>query len=294
MQSKTRTTTDRTTECMIGCIARERACLCIREKLPACVVIEMQEAFFREEAYHVGPMTIPEIKVLPDTAALAAEAAERFIILARQAIDQRGRFSAALSGGHTPEKMFQLLAQEPCRSRVAWENVEIFFSDERCVAPDSTESNYRMANEALLKKVPIPGDNVYRMRGEIDPNEAAVEYGQLLKERFGDGGLDLIFLGMGPDGHTASLFPGTEALRETKHRCMANYVPKLSAWRITMTAPFINRAGTVMFLVTGADKTERVKEVLEGPPDPERLPSQLIRPDPGSLVWLLDATAAGM
>lgn len=239
-------------------------------------------------------MTIPEIKVLPDAAALAAEAAERFITLARESTEQRGRFSVALSGGHTPETMFQLLAQEPYRSQVAWEKVEIFFSDERCVPPDSQESNFRMANEALLKKVPIPGDNVYRMRGEIDPNEAATEYGQVLKEKFADRGLDLIFLGMGPDGHTASLFPGTEALREAKHRCVANYVPKFNAWRITMTAPFINRAQTVMFLVTGADKAERVKDVLEGPPDPERLPSQLIRPDPGTLVWLLDVAAAGM
>lgn len=239
-------------------------------------------------------MTNPEIKVLPDAEALAAQGAMRFVTLAREAIDQRGRFSVALSGGHTPEKMYQLLAQDPCRSHVEWEKVEIFFGDERCVPPDSPESNYRTANESLLRNVPIPGDNVYRMRGEIDPNEAAIEYGQMLKEKFGDGGLDLVFLGMGPDGHTASLFPGTEALTETRHRCAANYVPKLSSWRITMTAPFINRAGTVMFLVAGADKAQRVAEVLEGPADPQRLPSQLIRPDPGKLVWLLDAAAARM
>lgn len=239
-------------------------------------------------------MTSPEIKVLPTPDALASEGAERFANLATEAIEQRGRFSVALSGGHTPEKMFQLLAQDPYRSRVPWEKVEIFFGDERCVPPDSVESNYRTANESLLRKVPIPGDNVYRMRGEIDPNAAAIEYGQLLKEKFGVGGLDLIFLGMGPDGHTASLFPGTEALKEARHRCVANYVPKLSAWRITMTAPFINRAGTVLFLVGGADKAQRVSEVLEGPADTERLPSQLIRPQPGMLVWLLDAGAAGM
>lgn len=239
-------------------------------------------------------MIQPEIKVLPDPAALAIEAAERLTQLAEQFIQQQGRFAVALSGGHTPEKMFQLLAQEPYRSRLAWERIEIFFSDERCVPPDSQESNFRMAHEALIQKVPIPGDNVYRMRGEIDPNEAAIEYGQVLKEKFGDGGLDLIFLGMGPDGHTASLFPGTEALRETKHRCVANYVPKFNAWRITLTAPFINRAATVMFLVTGKDKAEPVRQVLEGPSDPERLPSKLIRPEPGKLVWLLDAGAAGM
>lgn len=239
-------------------------------------------------------MIHPEIKVLPDPAALAVEAAERFTQMAEQSIQQHGRFTVALSGGHTPEKMFQLLAQEPYRSRVQWEKVEILFSDERCVSPDSSDSNFRMANESLIKKVPVPGDNIYRMRGEIDPNEAAIEYGQMLKEKFGDGGLDLILLGMGPDGHTASLFPGTQALSETKHRCVANFVPKFNAWRITLTAPFINRGATVMFLVTGKDKAGPVSQVLEGAGAPERLPSQLIRPEPGNLVWLLDAEAAGM
>lgn len=244
--------------------------------------------------YDSWAMTNPEIKVLPDAQALAAEGARRFVDLARQATELKGRFSVALSGGRTPEKMFQLLAGEPYRSQVAWEKVEIFFSDERCVPPDSQESNYRTASAALLSKVPIPGDNVYRMRGEIDPQQAAIEYGQTLKEKFADGGLDLVFLGMGPDGHTASLFPGTEALRETKHRCVANHVPKLNAWRLTMTAPFLNRAGAVIFLVTGADKAQTVSQVLEGPSDPQRLPSQLIRPEPGKMIWLLDAAAAGM
>lgn len=239
-------------------------------------------------------MKIPEIKVVPDAAALALEGAQRFVDAAKQAIDLCGRFSVALSGGHTPEAMFELLAREPYRSQVAWEKVEIFFSDERCLSPDSPESNYRMARETLLLKVPIPGDNVYRIRGEIDPNQAAIEYGEMLKEKFGDGGLDLIFLGMGPDGHTASLFPGTEALKETKHRCVANFVPKFNAWRVTMSAPFINRARAVVFLVLGADKAERVAEVLEGPPDPDRLPSQLIRPTEGNLTWLMDVAAAGM
>ena len=239
-------------------------------------------------------MIHPEIKVLPTPAAVAVEGTERFINAVGEAIALRGRFSVALSGGHTPEAMFQLLASEPHRSRIDWAMVEIFFGDERCVAPDSDQSNYRMANEVLLKKVPIPGDNVYRIRGEIDPNEAAIEYGQMLKEKFGDGGLDLVMLGMGPDGHTASLFPGTPALHENKHRCVANYVEKMKSWRVTMTAPFINRSRTVMFLVVGADKAVRVAEVLEGPRDPDRLPSQLIQPADGNLIWLLDAAAAGM
>jgi 6-phosphogluconolactonase len=148
----------------------------------------------------------------------------------------------------------------------------------------------------MLSKVPIPGDNVYRMRGEApDPNEAAKEYGEMLKEKFGnDGGLDLILLGMGPDGHTASLFPGTKALAETKHRVVANRVEKLNAWRLTMTAPFINRAHHVMFLVTGEEKATVLAQVLEGSRGAERLPSQLIQPKRGNLTWLLDAAAAGM
>ena len=239
-------------------------------------------------------MTTPEIKVVPDATALAAEGAQRWLKLSGEAIADRGRFSVALSGGHTPGAMFKLLAQEPYRSQVAWEKVEIFFGDERCVPPDSSDSNYRMASESLLRKVPVPGDNVYRIRGEIDPNAAAIEYGQMLKDKFGDGGLDLIYLGMGPDGHTASLVPGTEALGETKHRCVPNFVPKLNAWRVTMSAPFINRARNVIFLVAGADKAEPVAEILEGPPDPPRLPSQLIGPSEGQLTWILDAGAAGM
>jgi 6-phosphogluconolactonase len=151
-----------------------------------------------------------------------------------------------------------------------------------------------MAREAMLSKLPIPQINIFRIRGEIDPQTAAIEYGQLLKQQFGDGGVDLVLLGMGPDGHTASLFPHTEALHEMKHRCVANYVEKFKSWRITMTAPFINRAGAVIFLVSGADKTEALKAVLHGPPDPERLPAQLIRPASGELRWIIDSAAAGV
>jgi len=132
------------------------------------------------------------------------------------------------------------------------------------------------------------------MRGEIDPNDGAIEYGKLLKEHFEDGGLDLVLLGMGDDGHTASLFPQAEALKETKHRCVANHVPKLNVWRITMTAPFINRADSVLVMVAGENKAKRVQEVLEGPRDPERLPIQLIQPASGKMTWLLDAAAADM
>ncbi|HWE94715.1 MAG TPA: 6-phosphogluconolactonase [Tepidisphaeraceae bacterium] len=235
-----------------------------------------------------------EIKVVPDMTELVREAADRITDAARRAVAEKGRFSIALSGGRTPEGLYQLLASEPYRSAIDWGKVEVYFGDERCVPPDSDQSNYRMANAALLSKVPIPAENVHRIRGEIDPNTAAIEYGQLLKQKFGDGGLDLTLLGMGDDGHTASLFPGTAALKETHHRAVANHVEKLNAWRVTMSAPFLNRSREVMFLISGADKAKRVVEVLEGPREPERLPIQLIEPTEGKVVWLLDAPAAGM
>jgi 6-phosphogluconolactonase len=241
-------------------------------------------------------MSTPEIKVLANPTGVAHDAAERLLELSETAIELNGRFSMALSGGSTPKGLYQLLASPDFAPHVDWPSVDIFFADERCVPPDQLDSNYRMARETLLSKVPIPGDNVYRMHGEAsDPNEAAKEYGLILKEKFGESGaIDLALLGMGPDGHTASLFPGTAALNETKHRCVANLVPQLNAWRLTLTAPFINRASNVIVLVTGAEKAQRVAEVLEGEPDPQRLPIQLIHPDSGRMTWLLDAAAAGM
>ena len=239
-------------------------------------------------------MTQPEIKVLPDPAAVAAEAAERVARTADEAIALAGRFSFVLAGGSTPKSLYELLASDNFRDRIDWRNVEIYFGDERTVPPDHKDSNYGMARAAMLSKLPIPEPNVHRMRGEIDPEEAAKEYGLLLKEKFGDGGPDLILLGMGDDGHTASLFPGTPALREIKHRAFANPVPQLNTTRLTMTAPFINRAREVIVTVTGANKAKRLAEVLEGPRDPERLPVQLVQPTSGKLTWLIDAAAAGM
>ncbi|HEY8666791.1 MAG TPA: 6-phosphogluconolactonase [Tepidisphaeraceae bacterium] len=239
-------------------------------------------------------MSDQSIKVLTNDKALADEAARRFVELAGQAIALTGKFNVALAGGSTPKAMYRLLAMDPLRGQVQWENVEIFFGDERCVPPNHPDSNFRMASETLLSLVPIPRQSIHRMRGEIDPNEAAREYGQLLKEKFGDGGLDLCLLGMGDDGHTASLFPGTTALLESKHRCVANYVEKLKAWRITLTAPFINRSREVMVLISGGSKAKRLHEVLEGPRDMLRLPIQLIDPAHGKLTWLVDVPAAGM
>jgi 6-phosphogluconolactonase len=243
-------------------------------------------------------MVTPEIKVLPTPQDVAREAADRIVRLAEESVALSGRFTIAVSGGSTPKRLYELLAGDLYRSRIDWTKTEVFFVDERCVPPDHPDSNYRMVSETLLGEVPIPGDNVDPIRCQENPEQGAKEYGLLLKEKFGDhGGLDLIVLGMGEDGHTASLFPGTAALNETKHRAIANYVEHSTtgkSWRVTMTAPFINRAQNVIILVTGANKAQRVSEVLEGPRNPQRLPVQLVAPSSGRLTWLLDAAAAGM
>jgi 6-phosphogluconolactonase len=235
-----------------------------------------------------------EIKVMPDPKAVCEEAARRIVAMAEQKLaDNRHIFSLVLSGGSTPKALYEMLAAEPYRSQLNWSKVEIYFGDERCVPPDHKDSNYLMAYNAMLSKLPLPEPNIHRMRGELTPEEAAIDYGRLLKEKFGDGGPDLILLGMGDEGHTASLFPGTTAQDETHHRCVANFVPKLNAWRVTMTYPFINRAKEVMMLITGAAKAETLQQVLEGPKDVKRLPIQGVEPR-GKLVWLLDAAAASM
>jgi 6-phosphogluconolactonase len=233
-----------------------------------------------------------EIRVAGSSADLVDQGANLIAEQARGAIAQNGRFSIALSGGSTPAPIYAKLAAEPFRSSIDWSKVSVYFGDERCVPPDSDQSNYRMARQSLLSHVPIPESNIHRMRGEDDPQTAAIAYGKLLKEHFGDSGLDLILLGMGPDGHTASLFPHTVALAETHHRCVANYVPQMLTWRVTMTAPFINRAKIVTFIVQGVDKADRIQQVITGPRNEQTLPSQLIVPNSGRLIWLLDVAAA--
>lgn len=234
------------------------------------------------------------IDVVADIEVLAAHAAEHIVAAAAHAVERSGTFSFVLSGGSTPKRLYELLASDACRGRIDWSHVEIFFGDERTVPPDSPESNFHTANVTFLSKMPIPPRNIHRMRGEIDPNEAAVEYGRLLQARFGEtGGPDLTLLGMGDDGHTASLFPGTEALKQTHHRCVANYVPKFATWRMTMTAPFLNRSGLVLILVSGLRKAPVLQQVLHGPPNPQTFPVQMIAPAGGRLIWIVDRPAAG-
>jgi 6-phosphogluconolactonase len=239
------------------------------------------------------------VLVVDDAAAVARGGAERFTSLARDAITARGRFAVALSGGSTPKALFQLLAREPFRSAVTWDRVELFWGDERCVPPDHADSNYRMTRESLLDAVPIPAARIHRIEAEQDDHAAvaAAYEAEIVKILGGTAGgtppaFDLVFLGMGPDGHTASLFPGTTALGERRRWVVANHVPKFKADRITLTYPILNRAARVVFLAAGADKAAVLHEVLEGPPALERLPSQGIRPEVGDLVWLVDRAAA--
>jgi 6-phosphogluconolactonase len=236
-----------------------------------------------------------DIRVFKDSPAVAQAAAEMIVAGAREAAAAGRNFSLVLSGGSTPKLLYQLLAAEPYRSQIDWGRMEIYFGDERVVPIDHADSNFKMANEALISRVPLKPEHVHRMRGEIDPNQAAIEYGQMLKARFADGGPDITLLGMGDDGHTASLFPFTSALDETQHRCVAHFVEKSTtgkSWRITMTAPFINRSAKVLLLVTGASKAARLAEILHGPREPKRLPIQLIQPASGQLIWMLDEAAA--
>lgn len=227
---------------------------------------------------------------------MARSAAERFVELGQAAIDARGCFSVGLAGGSTPKRTYELLASEAYREQLNWSKVHIFFGDERCVPPDHSESNYRMANEALISRVSIPPPNVHRINGLGDAVANASLYEDELRTFFNPASwprFDLVLLGMGDDGHTASLFPGTKALVEPRAWVVANWVEKFGTFRITLTAPAINHAANIAFLVTGATKAERLLEVLRGALDPEKLPSQLIQPLDGSLFWLVDKAAAG-
>lgn len=244
-------------------------------------------------------MSEPQIRVVPDADAMVRELAESIVYQVERSARAGVMFSLFLSGGSTPKALYQLLASDEYRSLIDWRSVELYFGDERCVPPTSELSNYKMAYDTLISKVPIATENVHRMKGEIDPEQAAKEYGQLLKVRFFDDGPDLLLLGMGDDGHTASLFPHTAALNETHHRCVANhvpydYIPAGTNWRLTLTYPFINRAKSVAILVTGATKAKRIAEVLEGDDDVQRLPIQGVKPDAGVVTWYMDVAAAGM
>lgn len=244
----------------------------------------------------------PGVEVLPTADAAAQAAAGRFVAAAAEAIRARGTFIVALSGGETPRGMYTRLAAEPCASVVEWSRVQVVWGDERCVPPDHPGSNYRMAREALLDPVPIPAANVHRIRGEVNPSQAADEYERTLRDilrtptgppRTTAGArIDFVLLGLGADGHTASLFPGEAADRDDSRWVRASYVRAKSMWRVTLTSLLINAAVEVAFLVTGTAKAAIVRQVLVGAYRPELLPAQAIAPSSGRLTWFLDALAA--
>ena len=209
----------------------------------------------------------------------------------------RGEFIVALSGGQTPRRLYALLATPPFAARVDWSRVQVCWGDERCAPPASTESNYRMAKEALLSRVPLPEANVHRMRGEDAPTREARRYDQVMRTLLGKAAsrLDLVLLGLGADGHTASLFPGATSVHDSVRWVEAAFHEADATWRITLTPRLINLATEVVFLVSGGGKADIVARVLEGPATPGAFPAQLIAPTNGEMVWMLDeAAAAGL
>jgi 6-phosphogluconolactonase len=243
-----------------------------------------------------------EVQVLADADEIARVAADEFVRHALEVVPSKGFFTVALSGGSTPKKLYSLLASEASsfRAKVPWDKIHFFWGDERHVSPDHSDSNYRMVYEAMLSKVPVPLENIHRIKAENpDAPGAAEDYEQMLREffRLEPGQLphfDLVLLGMGPDGHLASLFPETEALFEDKRLVTAPWVEKFNSYRITLTTPVLNNAAFITFLVTGEEKAGTLRAVLQGDYRPEHFPVQLIHPTNGRLLWLVDQAAARM
>jgi 6-phosphogluconolactonase len=238
----------------------------------------------------------PEIRIFDGLEHLSWAAATRWEELARVKALEKKLFSAALSGGTTPRLLYELLGSPKFAGRVRWQNVHLFQVDERCVPPDNPQSNYRMIRQALLESAPLPEENFHRMAAERPDRERAarkyaIELEHVLHPAPGEWPrLDLVFLGMGPDGHTASLFPDSPALVERKAWVAPNFVAQLHSFRLTLTLPVLNAAAHVIFLVAGADKAETLRQVLEGPEG--HFPAQLIQPAHGRLSWFLDENAA--
>ncbi len=235
-----------------------------------------------------------KVLVVPDAAALYEAAAELFVQTAVDSIAQRGRFAVALSGGSTPKALYALLATEPWRTRVDWSKTHFFWSDERWVPSTDPQSNYRMANDALLSKIPVPPANIHRIQTDTgEPPQSALQYEQEIRKLLGDRPqFDLDLLGLGTNGHTASLFPHRPTLHVRDRLVVSDFIDEVKMNRVTFTVPLINDARHNLFLVSGEEKASVVKEILRGPNDPDRLPSQFIRQSSGSLTWLMDAAAA--
>ena len=242
-----------------------------------------------------------DIRILADPAAIARRAADEFVKAAAEAVAKKGVFNVAFAGGSTPKVLYSLLADDPAyRTKIAWDKMRVFFGDERHVPPDNSESNFRMASEALFSKGLLKAEQIARIKGEYpDTEKAALEYEQVLRAYFQlkDAEyprFDLVLLGMGDEGHTLSLFPGTKALHPGGRIVVRNWVGKFYTERITITAETANHANRIMFMITRADKAPALKAVLEGPYEPEQLPAQFIQPANGNALWLIDRDAAKM
>ena len=242
-----------------------------------------------------------EVRILQDAPAVARRAAERFVEAAAAAVKDKGSFRVVLAGGSTPKTLYSLLVDgQGLRAQVPWDKMHLFFGDERHVGPEHPDSNFRMATEVMISKSPLKPEQISRIKGELsDAEEAAQEYEQTIRSQFNLAygefpRFDLVLLGMGSEGHTASLFPGTKALRETSRIAVHNWVGKFLSDRITLTAPAINNSAEVIFMVTGADKALALTAVLERVYEPDQLPAQLIQPKNGTLLWLTDKDAGAM
>jgi 6-phosphogluconolactonase len=236
------------------------------------------------------------IRIYPNRESLGEAAAELFATRAREAVEARGRFIVALAGGNTPSLTYELLAGPIWRDRIEWASVHVFWGDERCVPPTDPRSNELMARRALVDHVPVPPDQVHPIRCENAPWEAASRYQALIDDYFPNtpARFDLVILGLGVDGHTASLFPGSSVLSERKRYVAQVYLAEQEMCRVTLTVPLINQAATVVFLVIGSDKAQVLKQIIEDPPGPNPLPAQLIHPHEGELLWLVDQQAGAL
>lgn len=235
-----------------------------------------------------------DIVLCRDLVELSRQTAEQFSQLAHECVEASGRITVAFSGGSTPKHLYSLLASADYQNRIRWNNVELFWGDERCVPPDHPESNFRMAQEALLSRIQISAENIHRMRGEGQPQAAAAEYEKELQRFFGlnSGGLprfDLILLGIGEDGHTASLFPDSDALNDTEHLVLAPFVEKLNSYRLTLSLPVLINAANVWFLVAGPSKADAVQQAFSSSSD---LPAAKVQPVNGKLTWFITRDAA--
>jgi 6-phosphogluconolactonase len=247
----------------------------------------------------IGDWKLPKVKIFPDVEFLALAAADHFIAAAADAIQSHGMFSVALSGGSTPQSLYRILASEPFSEKLDWSRIHLFWGDERCVPPDHPDSNYFRAQKTLLANIPVPEENIHRIKAELPPKEAAQSYEGILRQFFSpepgqnsNTSFDLTLLGMGDDGHTASIFPGTRAVHEEENWVSALYVDQVGGWRITLTPVILNQSRQALFLVAGSAKNWTLQKVLYGTYQPDRYPAQLIKPSGEEPLWLVDEAAA--